>query len=132
MTIRMASKRRAVALAATGASLALILSACADTGGGGGGDGEETAGAFEIDCAAYDEFGAHEYIAFAPVWQAWQKFFPDEGRPVPRTFSRNATAHTVSTKQFTRRNAVQGLMIACGILVFLDEQATALESRSLS
>ena len=81
---------------------------------------------------AYDEFGAHEYIAFAPVWQAWQKFFPDEGRPVPRTFSRNATAHTVSTKQFTRRNAVQGLMIACGILVFLDEQATALESRSLS
>ena len=36
MTIRMASKRRAVALAATGASLALVLAACADTGDGGG------------------------------------------------------------------------------------------------
>ena len=58
MTIRMASKRRAAALVATGASLALILSACADTDdGGGGGGGEEPAGAFEIDCAAYDEFG---------------------------------------------------------------------------
>jgi len=57
MTIRMASKRRAAALVATGASLALILSACADTDDGGGGGGEETAGAFEIDCAAYDEFG---------------------------------------------------------------------------
>jgi alpha-glucoside transport system substrate-binding protein len=59
MTIRMASKRRAVALAATGASLALILSACADTddGGDGGGGGEATAEAIEIDCAAYDEFG---------------------------------------------------------------------------
>ena len=58
MTIRMASRRRAVALAATGASLALVLAACADTGddgggGGGGGDVEVPA----IDCAAYDEFG---------------------------------------------------------------------------
>ncbi|WP_416405494.1 hypothetical protein [Arthrobacter sp. LFS091] len=74
--------------------------------------------------AAYDEFGAHEYIAFAPIWQAWQKFFPDEGLPVPYTFSRNATAHTVSTKQFTKRNAVQCLMIITGILVFLDEHLT--------
>lgn len=76
---------------------------------------------------AYDEFGVHEYIAFAPIWQAWQKFFPDEGKPVPRTFSRNATAHTVSAKQYTRRNAVQGLMIVCGILVFLDEQARVMD-----
>ena len=74
--------------------------------------------------AAYDEFGAHEYIAFAPIWQAWQKFFPDEGLPVPYTFSRNATAHTVSAKQFTKRNAVQCLMIITGILVFLNEQLT--------
>lgn len=79
--------------------------------------------------AAYEEFNAHEYIAFAPVWQAWQKFFPEEGKPVPYTFSRNATAHTVSPKQFTRRNAVQGLMIVTGILVFLDEQVARLERR---
>ena len=78
---------------------------------------------------AYEEFGAHEYIAFAPIWQAWQKFFPDEGDPIPYTFSRNATAHTVSARQYTRRNAVQGLMIVCGILVFLDEQAKAVEVR---
>jgi alpha-glucoside transport system substrate-binding protein len=58
MTIRKASKRRAVALAATGASLALVLSACADTGdgnGGGGGGGEPEA--YEIDCTVFDEFG---------------------------------------------------------------------------
>ncbi|WP_217376121.1 hypothetical protein [Paenarthrobacter ureafaciens] len=72
--------------------------------------------------AAYDEFGAHEYIAFAPIWQAYQKFFPDEGLPVPYTFSRNATAHTASSKQFTRRNAIQCLMIITGILMFIDEQ----------
>jgi alpha-glucoside transport system substrate-binding protein len=59
MTIRMASKRRAVALAATGASLALILAACADTDDGGGGDGGGGGEATQatIDCAAYEEFG---------------------------------------------------------------------------
>ncbi len=74
--------------------------------------------------SAYDQFGAHEFIAFAPVWQAWQKFFPNEGVPIPHTFSRNATAHTVSTKQYSRRNAVQGVMIVCGILAFIEKQAT--------
>ena len=67
---------------------------------------------------AYDEFTAHEYIALAPIRQAWQKFFPDEGLPVPHTFSRNATAHTVSAKH--RRNAVQGLMIASSLIYFSD------------
>lgn len=58
MTIRTASRRRAVALAATGASLALVLSACADTDdGGGGGGGGGDAGPYAIDCEAYDEFG---------------------------------------------------------------------------
>jgi alpha-glucoside transport system substrate-binding protein len=60
MTIRMSSRRRAIALAATGASLALVLAACADTdeggGGDGGGDGGEP-GAYEIDCSVFEEFG---------------------------------------------------------------------------
>lgn len=76
--------------------------------------------------AAYEEFSAHEYIAFAPVWQAWQQFYPDKGDPVPTTFSRNGTAHSVSARQFTKRNAVQGLMIACALLAFLNKQAITL------
>src|SRR3954465_13086464 len=36
-------------------------------------------------------------------------------------FSRNATALVVSVKQYSRRNAVQALMIVAAILVFLDE-----------
>lgn len=50
-------RRRGLALAAGVASTALLLGACADTENGGGGGGEEEAEAFEIDCAAYDEFG---------------------------------------------------------------------------
>ncbi|WP_125772801.1 ABC transporter substrate-binding protein [Antribacter gilvus] len=57
MTIR--TRRRALTLAASGAALALTLTACADTGDGGdgGGGGEGEAGSFEIDCAAFEEFG---------------------------------------------------------------------------
>lgn len=76
----------------------------------------------------YDEFTAHEYMALAPIWQAWQKYFPDEGLPVPNTFSRNATAHTVSTKQYSRRNAVQGLMIVSSLIYFFEMEAQRLEA----
>jgi hypothetical protein len=73
---------------------------------------------------AHDEFSIRQFVAFAPIWQAYQKFFVDEGDKVPATFSRNATAHTVSRRQFNRRNAVQGLMLVCSFLYRLDEEAT--------
>ncbi len=72
---------------------------------------------------AYDEFSVRQFIAFAPMWQAYQQFFVTDGDKVPTTFSRNATAHTVSRRQFNRRNAVHGLMVACSLLYRLDEEA---------
>lgn len=75
---------------------------------------------------AYDEFNVRQFIAFAPMWQTNQPFFVADGDKVPMTFSRNATAHTVSPRQFNRRNAVQGIM-ARSLLHRLDDQARALE-----
>lgn len=77
---------------------------------------------------AYNEFTIREYIAFAPMWQAYQQFFVSKGDPVPTRFSRHATAHAVSVRQFSRRNAVQAVMFACSLLHRLDEEAAALES----
>lgn len=71
---------------------------------------------------AYDQFSVRQFIAFAPMWQAYQQFFVTDGDTVPRTFSRNATAHTVSSRQFSRRNAVQGLMLACSLMYRLEEE----------
>jgi len=52
------ARRRALALATTGASLALVLAACSDPDGEGGvGEEETAASSTEIDCAAYEEFG---------------------------------------------------------------------------
>lgn len=77
---------------------------------------------------AYDEFSVRQFIAFAPMWQTYQQFFVTDGDKVPATFSRNATAHTVSRRQFNRRNAVQGLLVACSLLYRLNEEAVALET----
>ncbi|MEA2642055.1 MAG: hypothetical protein QOF51_3449 [Chloroflexota bacterium] len=75
--------------------------------------------------SAYEEFTVREFIALAPTWQAYQQFCVEDGDRVPATFSRNATAHTVSSRQFNRRNAVQGLLFACSLLYFFNEQAVA-------
>lgn len=73
---------------------------------------------------AYEEFTIRQFVAFAPMWQTYQRFEPDEGDAVPTTFSRNATAQTVSPRQFNRRNTVQALLFATSLLYFLDEQAS--------
>ncbi len=73
---------------------------------------------------AYEEFTIRQFVAFAPMWQTYQQFWVDEGDTVPTTFSRNATAHTVSPRQFNRRNTVQALLFATSLLCFLDEQAS--------
>ena len=72
---------------------------------------------------AYNEFTVHEFVALAPMWQVYQQFWVDEGDTVPTTFNRNATAHTVSRRQFSRRNAVQAVMFACSLLYYLNRQA---------
>lgn len=75
--------------------------------------------------AAYEELGARQFIAFAPIWQAYQTYPKSNGDPVPTTFSRHASAHTVSRRQFNRRNAIQGIMLGCSLLYHLDEQIAA-------
>lgn len=74
---------------------------------------------------AYLDFSVRKYIALAPIWQAYQNYNPDNGDRVPRTFNRHATAHTVGSRQYSRRNALQGLMLVCALLKFIDEQSSA-------
>lgn len=79
---------------------------------------------------AYDEFTVREYIAFAPMWQTYQQFRVTDGDKVPATFSRHATAHAVSSRQYSRRNAVQAVMFACSLLYRLDEEAATIDVSS--
>lgn len=74
---------------------------------------------------AYEKFTIREFIAFAPIWQAYQQFFVSNGDKIPVTFSRNATVHTVSSRQYNRRNAVQGLMLVTSLLYRWHEEVAA-------
>ncbi|KQP63523.1 hypothetical protein [Nocardioides sp. Leaf285] len=79
------------------------------------------------DAGEYDNFTMLEFIAFAPLWKAYQQYRPDKGDLVPRTFSRHASVHGVGSRQFSRRNAVQAVLFVSSLLVFLDEEAAAVE-----
>jgi len=59
------------------------------------------------------------------LWQAYQKYKTEDGDPIPTTFSRHASVHGVSAKQFSRRNAVQAVLFLSSLLVFLDEEASS-------
>lgn len=74
---------------------------------------------------AYKELGMHEFIALAPLWRAFQTFSRSKGDPVPATFSRHGSAHTISPEQFTKVNAVQGIMLASSLLIIRDEAQAA-------
>lgn len=73
----------------------------------------------------YDELSARQAIAFLPLLQAYQRFFPKNGDEVPEVFNRHASAHTVSPVQYKRCNAIQGLLLACSLIFFLDERAAS-------
>lgn len=63
------------------------------------------------------------------MWQAYQQFDPANGDKIPGTFSRHATAHTVSKRQYNRRNAVQALLFACSLIFRFNEVAVDVERR---
>jgi len=46
----------------------------------------------------YDNMVVRESIALAPIWQAYQSFYPSRKDLVPRTFNRHATFCTTSAR----------------------------------
>jgi hypothetical protein len=72
---------------------------------------------FEID-----DYTIRFAFAIAPVWAAYSTFWPNSGDPVPRTFTRHASAHAVSTAQYSRTNTVIALMLVTSLLWVLEDQ----------
>jgi len=63
-------------------------------------------------------------LAFMPIWTAHQTFFPNANDPVPRGFSRHASLHRVSRQQYSKRNALQALMLLSGAIGYVAVSAT--------
>lgn len=57
------------------------------------------------------------FVVLSLVAAALQTYRTDQGDPIPATFSRHASAHTVSGDQYQRENAVAGLMLVTAFLM---------------
>ncbi|TDU87558.1 hypothetical protein EV138_1082 [Kribbella voronezhensis] len=59
-------------------------------------------------------------IVLGAVWAAHGEYWPDKGHKIPHTFSRHASAHGVSRRQYTKINATLSLMHVTSLLKMLD------------
>ncbi|MFJ4501231.1 hypothetical protein [Streptomyces sp. NPDC088864] len=67
-----------------------------------------------------DDYKLRVAFTLAPVWCAHAKYRTEDGDPIPRTFGRHPTTHAVSRAQYSRINAVMGLMVVTSVIKFLD------------
>ncbi len=56
---------------------------------------------------------------FVPVWKCHRQFRVSNGDRIPTTYSRHATVHAVSARQFSKRNTVQSIMLLASLIGFL-------------
>lgn len=59
------------------------------------------------------------YIA-ASLWAAFQHYFKRNGDKVPASFSRHGTVHALGAPQYSRRSAVQGIMVATSTIAYVN------------
>lgn len=69
---------------------------------------------------AIDEMGVHEAMVWLPIWNAHEQFWKHKGDKVPRYYSRHASVHGVSPRQFSKRNCVQVLMLVTRLIGYAD------------
>lgn len=69
---------------------------------------------------AIDEMGVHEAMVWLPIWNAHEQFWKHKGDKVPHYYSRHASVHGVSARQFSKRNCVQVLMLVTSLVGYAD------------
>lgn len=52
------------------------------------------------------------------LWHVHEQNWAADGHPVPAEFNRHATLHRVSKRQYSKRNAIQSLMLATSLLAW--------------
>lgn len=74
-----------------------------------------------------DRFDLNDYrvkaaFTLAPIWRAYAEYWENQGDPIPRVFGRHPSAHAVCRTQYSRVNAVIGLMLVTSLLKLLDDE----------
>lgn len=66
--------------------------------------------------ATIEEMGVREALVWLPIWNAHEQIWKDKGDKVPHYYSRHASVHGVSSRQFNKRNCVQVLMLVTSLI----------------
>ncbi|WP_238692233.1 hypothetical protein [Rothia koreensis] len=72
---------------------------------------------------AIDEMGVREAFVWLPIWNAHEEFWKHKGDKVPHYYSRHASVHGVSSRQFSKRNCIQVLMLVTSLIGYADRVA---------
>lgn len=62
-----------------------------------------------------------DVFVFAPIWNSHMRFFGHAGEEPPTEYSRHASVHGVSRRQYKLENCIQALMLVTSLLVYVDE-----------
>ncbi|MBN6750019.1 hypothetical protein [Micrococcus luteus] len=66
--------------------------------------------------AEIEEMGLREALVWLPIWNAHEQFWRHRGDSVPHYYSRHASVHAVSARQFSKRNCIQVLMLVASLI----------------
>lgn len=72
-----------------------------------------------------ESFNLRDFLVLGALWAGHANYRP--GDMIPRTFTRHATTHGVSHRQYTRVNALIALMNATALLCWLERDKGAFE-----
>ena len=59
-------------------------------------------------------------FVFTPIWNSHMKFFGHAGEEPPAEYSRHASVHGVSHRQYKLENCIQALMLVTSLLIYVD------------
>ncbi|WP_368885824.1 hypothetical protein [Rothia mucilaginosa] len=77
---------------------------------------------------SFAEMSVGENMVFAALWNSHIAFWPKRGEEPPTEYSRHASVHGVSRRQYKLENCIQALMLVTSLLVYVDENEQVSDS----
>lgn len=70
---------------------------------------------------AIDEMQFHSALVWLAVWNGHLEYWVKNGDEIPSDYSRHASIHAVSRRQYSKRNCVQSLMLLTSLISWAEE-----------
>jgi len=68
----------------------------------------------------WENYPIRPALVLGGIWGSYSEYWASNGDPIPRRYTRHASAHGVSRRQYTRLNSVVALMHVVGLLKVIE------------